>query len=125
MCTVGEAVYVWGQWVYRNSLYFLLNFAMNLKRSKKVHLKIKSHIHTEIYSVFTQNSLQKIILLKLHSHQRPWEKSLGRRWENVETPGNTNVQQHLGHRKQSSEKCVFSLKWWTPALSFLVYFVKK
>lgn len=28
---MGEAIHVWGQEVYVNSLYFVLNFAVNLK----------------------------------------------------------------------------------------------
>lgn len=31
MLIMGEAMYVWGQGVYGNPLYLLLNFAMNLK----------------------------------------------------------------------------------------------
>ena len=38
MLLVGEVVYMWGQREYMNSLYFLLNFAVNLK----LLLKIKS-----------------------------------------------------------------------------------
>lgn len=31
MVIVGEVVHVWEQWLYRNSLHFLLNIAKNLK----------------------------------------------------------------------------------------------
>lgn len=36
MLMVGKAVYVWGQGVYRNSLYCLLNFAVTLKVLLKI-----------------------------------------------------------------------------------------
>ena len=39
MLTVGEAVDMWGQGVYGNSLYLLLSFSVNLKLLKNI-LKI-------------------------------------------------------------------------------------
>ena len=41
MLTVEEAIHVWGQGVYRESLYLPLNFAVNLKLLYKFLIIIK------------------------------------------------------------------------------------
>ena len=54
-CCIREAVYLWGQGVYGESLYLLLNFPLNLKLSlkkKKSSLKKKKILSYGLFQNF-------------------------------------------------------------------------
>lgn len=50
-CCIREAVYLWGQGVYGESLYLLLNFPLNLKLSLKKKNQVLKKKNPELWPI--------------------------------------------------------------------------
>ena len=71
MLILGLAVHVWGQRVYGNSVYFLLNFAVNLTALKKSvggKKKVQAQNLSNLFKLYrkTQSSWSFLIQLLRH-----------------------------------------------------------